>query len=59
MLWHRFARRVDDGASSTVLEPEPFVGKNEVYVYYNAYNALARENGVRRAATGIKVRNAD
>ena len=36
---NRFVRRVDDGASSTVLEPEPFVGKNEVYVYYNAYNA--------------------
>jgi hypothetical protein len=52
---NRFARRVDDGASSAVLEPEPFVGKHEVYVYYNAYNALTRENGLRRAATGIKV----
>jgi hypothetical protein len=38
-----------------VLEPEPFVGKSDVYVYYNAYNALTRENGLRRAATGIKV----
>ena len=52
---NRFARRVDDGASSAVLEPEPFVGKHEVYVYYNAYNAATRENGLRRAATGIKV----
>jgi catechol 2,3-dioxygenase-like lactoylglutathione lyase family enzyme len=52
---NRFARRVDDGASSMVLEPEPFVGKSEVYVYYNAYNPLTRENGLRRAATGIKV----
>ena len=52
---NRFARRVDDGNSSIVLEPEPFVGKNEVYVYYNAFNATVRENGLRRAATGIKV----
>ena len=52
---NRFARRVDDGASSTVLEPEPFVGKNEVYVYYNAFDYTTRQNGVRRAATGIKV----
>ena len=52
---NRFARRVDDGASSMVLEPEPFVGNNEVYVYYNAFNAAVRDNGLRRAATGIKV----
>jgi catechol 2,3-dioxygenase-like lactoylglutathione lyase family enzyme len=52
---NRFARRVDDGKSSTVLEPEPFVGKTEVYVYYNAYDGGTRQNGVRRAATGIKV----
>ncbi|MCL4201619.1 MAG: hypothetical protein KJ000_03940 [Pirellulaceae bacterium] len=56
---NRFARRVDDGTSSAVLEPEPFVGKDEVYVYYNAYNAAARENGLRRAATGIQARSAD
>jgi hypothetical protein len=57
----RFARRVDDGAASgvvaTVLEPEPFVGRNEVYVYYNAYNPATRENGLRRAATGIRVQH--
>ncbi len=52
---NRFARRVDDGASSTVLEPEPFVGENEVYVYYNAFDYTTRQNGVRRAATGIKL----
>jgi catechol 2,3-dioxygenase-like lactoylglutathione lyase family enzyme len=51
----RFVRRVDDGASSTVLEPEPFVGANEVYVYYNAFDNATRQNGLRRAATGIKV----
>lgn len=56
---NRFARRVDNGGSSIVLEPEPFVGKNEVYVYYNAFNAPTRENGLRRAATGIKVRRGD
>ncbi len=52
---NRFARRVDDGASSTVLEPEPFVGKNEVYVYYNYYDPISRRHGLRRARTGIEV----
>jgi len=55
---NRFARRVDDGASPSVLEPEPFVGKNEVYVYYNAFDGASRKSGLRRAATGIKVGNA-
>jgi catechol 2,3-dioxygenase-like lactoylglutathione lyase family enzyme len=52
---NRLARRVDDGASPSVLEPEPFVGKNEVYVYYNAFDGASRKSGLRRAATGIKV----
>lgn len=55
---YRFARRVDDGAvtgeRSMVLEPEPFVGKNEVYVYYNYYNPGSGKNGLRRAGTGIR-----
>ena len=52
---NRFARAWTTVPRPAVLEPEPFVGKNEVYVYYNAYNAVTRENGLRRAATGIKV----
>jgi hypothetical protein len=55
---HRIVRRVDDGVSPSVLEPEPFVGKNEVHVYYNAFDGATRKSGLRRAATGIKVGNA-
>jgi len=54
---NRLVRRVDDGAvtgvSATVLEPEPFVGQSEVYVYYNYYNPAAGQHGLRRAATGL------
>ncbi len=53
----RFARRVDDGAvtsePASLLEPEPFVGSNEVYVYYN-YFGREGKHGLRRASTGIK-----
>ena len=56
---HRLVRRVDDGESrgvqAPVLEPEPFVGKNEAYVYYNYYGYGDGKHGLRRAATGIKV----
>jgi hypothetical protein len=38
-----------------VLEPEPFVGKSEVYVYYNFFDRAQGQHGLRRAATGIKV----
>jgi hypothetical protein len=55
----RFVRRVDDGAvtgaRATVLEPEPFVSKNEVYVYYNYFDRAGGRRGLRRASTGIKV----
>jgi len=54
----RVVRRVDDttGAStqSMVLEPEPYVGTHEAYVYYNFYDAIAGKHGLRRAATGIR-----
>jgi len=54
---NRFARRVDDGpvtgARATVLEPEPFVGQNEVFVYYNYYDPATGQHGLRRASTGI------
>jgi predicted AlkP superfamily pyrophosphatase or phosphodiesterase len=56
---NRFARRVDDGAvtgeQSVVLEPEPFVGTNEVFVYYNSFSRASGKHGLRRAVTGIKV----
>ncbi len=56
---NRFARRVDDGAVTgelaVVLEPEPFVGKNEVYVYYNYFDLRGGRRGLRRAITGLKV----
>jgi hypothetical protein len=56
---NRLARRVDDGAvtgeQATVLEPEPFVGTNEVYVYYNYFSRATGRHGLRRAATGIQV----
>lgn len=55
---NRLARRVDDGAASgvvaTVLEPEPFVGRNEVYVYYNVFERGTGRHGLRRASTGIR-----
>jgi len=56
---NRFVRRVDHAAGTStptvVLEPEPFVGKNEVYVYYNFFDRASGQHGVRRASTGIKV----
>jgi hypothetical protein len=56
---NRFVRRIDDGATTGVpavrMEPEPFVGRNEVYVYYNYYKLDGTERGLRRAATGISI----
>jgi Ca2+-binding EF-hand superfamily protein len=58
----RLARRIDDGAltgaRTSVLEPEPFVGRNEAYVYYNYYDFAGGRWGLRRASTGIKVATA-
>jgi predicted AlkP superfamily pyrophosphatase or phosphodiesterase len=55
----RLVRRVDDGAvtgeKASLLEPEPFVGTNEAYVYYNYYDFTGGRWGLRRARTGIKV----
>jgi len=55
----RLAQRIDNEAVSgkqvSVIEPEPFVGKNEVYVYYNFYDPTTKEHGLRRARTGINV----
>jgi hypothetical protein len=54
---NRFVRRVDHGAATgaptVVLEPEPFVGKHEVFVYYNFFDRAKGRHGLRRAATGI------
>jgi hypothetical protein len=57
---NRLVRRVDDGTvtRASVLEPEPFVGKNEAYVYYNYYDFAGGQWGLRRASTGIKVATA-
>jgi len=56
---NRFVRRVDHAAGTAtptvVLEPEPFVGKNEVYVYYNFFDRASGQHGLRRASTGIGV----
>jgi len=55
----RFARRVDDGArtgeAAALLEPEPFVGTREVFVYYNHFALAGGRRGLRRASTGIAV----
>jgi hypothetical protein len=54
---NRFARRVDDaalsGAAAVRMEPEPFMGRDEVFVYYNYFDPLIGEHGLRRARTGI------
>jgi hypothetical protein len=56
---HRFVRRVDDGAQTGApavrMEPEPFVGENQVYIYYNYYDLARSKHGLRRASTGIRV----
>ena len=56
---NRFVRRVDHGSATgtptVVLEPEPFVGRNEVFIYYNFFDRANGQHGLRRAATGIKV----
>jgi hypothetical protein len=56
---NRFVRRVDDGApaagSGVRLEPEPWLGRREVYVYCNYYDPATGRHGLRRAATGIPV----
>lgn len=53
----RFARRIDDGANSgrlaSRMEPEPFLGTREVFVYYNFYDVATGEIGLRRARTGL------
>jgi hypothetical protein len=53
----RFARRIDDGAGSgrlaSRMEPEPFLGTREVFVYYSFYDPATGENGLRRARTGL------
>ncbi len=50
-------RRVDDGAIDSSLavrmEPEPFFGTDEVYVYYNYYDLQSGVHGLRRARTGL------
>jgi len=54
---NRLARRVDDGAvtgeQAALLEPEPFVGTHEVFVYYNYFGTAGGGHGLRRARTGL------
>lgn len=52
----RVVRRVDEATTpaATVLEPEPYVGTHEAYVYYNYFSPTAGKHGLRRAATGIR-----
>lgn len=55
---NRVVRRIDHAANlpapATVLEPEPYVGATEAYVYYNAFDRATGQYGLRRAATGIR-----
>ena len=55
---NRVVRRIDHAANlpapATVLEPEPYVGAMEAYVYYNAFDRATGQYGLRRAATGIR-----
>ncbi|MBU0606484.1 MAG: hypothetical protein KKI08_01305, partial [Armatimonadetes bacterium] len=52
----RMVRRVDEATTpaATVLEPEPYVGAHEAYVYYNYFSPATGKHGLRRAATGIR-----
>ena len=52
----RLVRRVDDtadAARATVLEPEPYVGAHEAYVYYNYFDPATGQHGLRCAKTGL------
>jgi CubicO group peptidase (beta-lactamase class C family) len=53
----RFALRCDDGLPSPVMriDPETFVGRDQVFVYYNVFTAQGNFE-VFRCATGIKTR---
>jgi hypothetical protein len=55
----RLYRRIDDGAITDLkairIEPEPFAGKNEVFVYYNYYEMKTGQSGLRRARTGLNI----
>jgi len=54
---NRIVRRVDEGAVSgnirPRIEPEPMIGADEVFLYYNSYNGFIGE--LHRARTGIKL----
>jgi hypothetical protein len=53
----RVVRRIDHAARTSaptiVLEPEPYVGTHEAYVYYNYFDPATGQHGLRRARTGI------
>ncbi len=55
---NRVVRRIDHAANTstpaTVLEPEPYVGATEAYVYYNSFDSATGQHGLRRARTGIR-----
>jgi hypothetical protein len=54
---NRFVRRVDDGATTRApavrMEPEPFVGSKEVFVYYSFFDPISGQHGLHRASTGL------
>jgi len=56
---NRYTRRVDDGFQTNEIavrmEPEPFLGSNEAFVYYNFFNNATGQSGLRRASTGIEL----
>jgi hypothetical protein len=54
----RVVRRIDHAANLSapvmVLEPEPYVGAHEAYVYYNYFDPATGQHGLRCAKTGLR-----
>jgi hypothetical protein len=49
----RLCRRIDDGTPAHRIDPEWFIGQNEVFVYYNVLPTDGTPWQVHRARTGI------
>ncbi len=51
----RLARRLDDGTAAHRIDPEWFIGQNEVFIYFNLLPTDGGPWQVHRARTGIAV----